>query len=144
MAKTPTLKKTVNSRPAVHGADLAAEIRNAEKLAESLATGVYQQPTPKTVLDEAAAAVNGSRADNYGDQLTNFTNIADRMTITLRDKLVTPITPQDVALLMMDVKMARLAKTNGRHRDSIVDIAGYALCLEKVNEGDWVPPHQGV
>ena len=34
---------------------------------------------------------------------------------------------------MMDVKLARLVKTGGQHRDSIIDIAGYALCLDVVN-----------
>lgn len=137
MAKTlagNSAKKTVNSRPAVRGAE-AARANDALELAKAVSGVNAEAPVRKTVLDEAVAAVNGSRADNYGDQLTNFTNIADRMTITLREKLIAPITPQEVALLMMDVKIARLAKTGGQHKDSIVDIAGYALCLEKVNEG---------
>lgn len=125
------------TRPATNGAKNAADRARKEAAMQQLsATAAGQnQERVKNVLELAAEAVNGDRADNYGDQLTNFTNIADRMTITLREKLIAPITPQEVALLMMDVKLARLVKTGGRHEDSIVDIAGYALCLEKVNEG---------
>ena len=127
---------SVKSRPATNGAATAAkEKRQAEaieglrKIADS-----NEEERRKTVLERAHLAVHGDRQENYGDQLANFTNIADRMTITLRDKLVAPITPQEVALLMIDVKVARLTKTGGRHFDSIVDIAGYAECLDVVNQ----------
>jgi len=128
---------TLKSRPKTNGAKNAADRARKEAEAQQLAAMAvpFCEERPKNVLEKALEAVTGDRADNYGDQLTNFTNIADRMTITLREKLIAPITPQEVALLMLDVKLARLVKTGGRHEDSIVDIAGYALCLEKVNEG---------
>lgn len=129
---------TLKSRPKTNGAKNAADRARKEAAAQqfaAMAVASCEAGRPKNVLEKASDAVNGDRADNYGDQLTNFTNIADRMTITLREKLIAPITPQEVALLMIDVKLARLVKTGGRHEDSIVDIAGYALCLEKVNEG---------
>lgn len=127
---------TLKSSPKTNGAKNAADRARKEAAMQQLAAMAVNQEIgrPKNVLEKASDAVNGDRADNYGDQLTNFTNIADRMTITLREKLIAPITPQEVALLMLDVKLARLVKTGGRHEDSIVDIAGYALCLEKVNE----------
>ena len=127
---------TLKSRPATNGAKNAADRARKEAAMQQLSAMAVNQESgrPKNVLEKASDAVNGDRADNYGDQLTNFTNIADRMTITLREKLIAPITPQEVALLLLDVKLARLVKTGGRHEDSIVDIAGYALCLEKVNE----------
>ncbi len=43
--------------------------------------------------------------------------------------------PRDVAMLMILLKIARLAETPN-HRDSIVDIIGYAACYaEMVGEG---------
>lgn len=126
---------TLKSHPKTNGAKNAAERARKEAAMQQLSamTVNAEQERTKNVLELANEAVNGERAENYGDQLTNFTNIADRMTITLREKLIAPITPQEVALLMMDVKLARLVKTGGQHRDSIIDIAGYALCLDVVN-----------
>ena len=123
------------NRPATNGAKNAAERARKEAAMQQLSAMAVnaEQERTKNVLELANEAVNGERAENYGDQLTNFTNIADRMTITLREKLIAPITPQEVALLMLDVKLARLVKTGGQHRDSIIDIAGYALCLDVVN-----------
>lgn len=138
MAKTPA--KEVKAKPATRGTAramqaMAQEVgRRAAEQAMAQAAEKATAPREKTCLERAHAAVHGSRQENYGDQLTNFTNIADRMTITLRDKLVEPITPQDVALLMLDVKMARLTKTGGKHKDTIDDVAGYAECLDILNQ----------
>ena len=51
----------------------------------------------------------------------NFKDIADGWSLILK----TEVTREDVALCMAWVKMARLAK-NPNHKDSWVDIAGYA------------------
>lgn len=90
----------------------------------------------ESVLKLANDAVNGERQENYGDQLTNFTNIADIWSVILRGKLKEGefVSPQEVALCQVGVKIARLQKTGGLHRDSIVDIAGYAECLDQVNK----------
>jgi hypothetical protein len=125
-------KKSTRAKPAVKGG-----ARVAKAVADMAAANQQRGETPApSILHLAHDAVNGDRADNYGDQFTNFTNIADRMTITLREKLVEPITPQEVALLMLDVKIARLTKTGGRHRDSVIDVAGYAECLDQVNQAE--------
>jgi hypothetical protein len=42
--------------------------------------------------------------------------------------LGTTITPIQVGLMMLDLKIARLQKNPG-HYDSLVDVAGYAACL---------------
>ena len=90
-----------------------------------------ERPPYVSILTEADKAVNGERQENYGSQSTNFQNIADIWRVILG----IPITPQQVAMCMAGLKLARLIKTNGHHRDSIVDIAGYAECLQKINEG---------
>jgi len=41
------------------------------------------------------------------------------------------VTAAQVALCLIDLKMARLAH-DPKHLDSIVDVAGYAACLREV------------
>jgi hypothetical protein len=45
------------------------------------------------------------------------------------------VTPEQIALCMIGVKMSRLAQTPG-HDDSILDMAGYTWCYEQCFEGD--------
>ena len=73
------------------------------------------------------AKVLEERRDDYGDPVEQFRAIADRWSITLG----TPITPSQVALCMIDLKLARLAYDPG-HIDSIVDVIGYAALLREV------------
>ena len=89
----------------------------------------------RKLLIEADALINGQRQADYGDKLQNFSQIAMFWQATLAAKLAPgqAITPEDVALCMMGVKMARLAKSPD-HRDSILDVAGYAGCYDKLQE----------
>ncbi len=73
------------------------------------------------------AKVLEERRDDYGDPAEQFRAIADRWLITLG----TPITPSQVALCMIDLKLARLAYDPG-HIDSMVDVIGYAALLREV------------
>ena len=73
------------------------------------------------------AKVLEERRDDYGDPAEQFRAIADRWSITLG----TPITPSQVALCMIDLKLARLAYDPG-HVDSLVDVIGYAALLREV------------
>jgi len=73
------------------------------------------------------AKVLEERRDDYGDPAEQFRAIADRWSITLG----TPITPSQVALCMIDLKLARLAYDPG-HVDSMVDVIGYAALLREV------------
>ena len=80
--------------------------------------------TRAEVLALAHTAVNG-RADNYGPPAENFCVIADLWSACLRGKH--KFTEADVALMMACLKIARLIK-NPRHKDSWVDLAGFAAC----------------
>ena len=73
------------------------------------------------------AKVLEERRDDYGDPAEQFRAIADRWSITLG----TPITPTQVALCMIDLKLARLAYDPGQV-DSVVDVIGYAALLREV------------
>ena len=78
------------------------------------------------VLD-AAARVLADRATSYGAPGSAFAAIAARWSITLGR----PVTPQQVALCMIDLKLARIAH-DPTHRDSVVDVIGYAALLPEV------------
>ena len=87
------------------------------------------------ILAEAEALVNGQRQADYGDKLQNFSQIAMLWQGYLAMKLrpVCAITPEDVSMMMILVKMARLAKSPD-HGDSLVDIAGYARCMDMLQQ----------
>lgn len=73
------------------------------------------------------AKVLEERRDDYGDPAEQFKAIAERWSITLG----TPVTPSQVALCMIDLKLARLVYDPG-HVDSMVDVIGYAALLKEV------------
>ena len=75
-----------------------------------------------------AAAVVANRRETYGDPVTSMTAIAQRWSIPLDQ----PITPAQVALCLIDLKLARLTHQPD-HIDSMVDIAGYAAVLREVS-----------
>jgi hypothetical protein len=86
------------------------------------------KPIDPTLAQEALAAVTGPRQRDYAHPRINFQRIAD---------LWSPIfgitvTPEQVALAMIQVKVARLM--NRYTRDSVVDILGYALTLDACRE----------
>lgn len=71
------------------------------------------------ILREAEELINGSRAQTYGPPRQNFARIAKGWEVILE----ADVTPEQVALCMAWLKIARLAE--GPHRDSYVDGAGY-------------------
>ena len=87
-----------------------------------------------TVLDEAARLVDGNRQQAYGVAAVNHDRIARLWNARLHEKLTDPLTPADVTALMRLVKEARLIETPG-HRDSLVDIAGYAEVEARLSAG---------
>mgnify|MGYP003112110865 CR=1 FL=1 len=83
------------------------------------------------ILAEAQDLITGDRAKTYGDAKLNHERIAAIWSVVLGH----PVTPQQVALCMAGVKIARLAETPN-HKDSHTDLIGYAalaweLCDEK-------------
>ena len=69
------------------------------------------------------------RQQHYGHPLANFTEISKRWSLTLD----TPVTPAQVALCMIDLKMSRLSHSPN-HQDSLLDILGYGVCLAQLRE----------
>ncbi len=81
--------------------------------------------SPKLVRDEiletAGSLINGDRRQTYGDAADSFGRIAGLWTIILDHD----VSPGDVARCMVAMKLARLSGSD-EHRDSWIDIAGYA------------------
>lgn len=88
------------------------------------AVGDGGRPSPThTALTEASELLLGSRQGSYGDARITHERISQMWNaIVPQGKR---ISPSDVALMMIAVKVIRASK-NPRHRDSWVDIAGYA------------------
>ena len=88
--------------------------------------------TTPNILQEAAAAVYGPRQSSYGHPRDNFRRTADLwngyLTATGRDADLGSL---DVAHMMVLLKMARLVQSPD-HRDSYVDMAGYAATAARV------------
>ena len=74
-----------------------------------------------------AAGVIENRRRQYGDPIALFDHIAKRWSLVLGIK----VTPAQVALCMIDLKLARLTR-NPADLDGITDVAGYAACLRKI------------
>jgi hypothetical protein len=68
--------------------------------------------------------VSGAREDAYGGPEKSFTTIAALWSAYLG----IPLKPHDVAAMQALVKLARIRGSRGEHRDSWVDLAGYAAC----------------
>jgi hypothetical protein len=79
------------------------------------------------LLEHAADLVTNRRRE-YGEPVHLFEQVAKRWSLTLG----TEISPAQVVLCLIDLKVARLAR-DPRHFDSQADVAGYAACLREVS-----------
>lgn len=85
-----------------------------------------------SVLMEAESIINGDQAATYGSALKSFTQIGKLW----EQVLGVAVSPEKVALCLIQLKVSRalnnLEQDGSLHRDSVVDIAGYTGCLEKI------------
>jgi hypothetical protein len=90
-----------------------------------------------SILKEANAIIYGDREKTYGHPSRNLQTIAKMWTAYLvASRAITTennIGAKDVAAMMVLLKTARLAN-NPDHRDSLVDICGYAALIERCDE----------
>lgn len=86
-----------------------------------------ETPETRTILEEAGSIVdNGTREHEYGSPQDSFSRIARLWSAYWQS----PVSPREVADLMILLKVAR----GTEKRDTLVDIAGYARCLERLSE----------
>ena len=89
--------------------------------------------TAKSVLDEAKEIIYGDREKTYGKPSKNLECIAQMWNAYLKSMGSNELEAKDVACMMVLLKTARLAN-DPTHRDSIVDICGYAALVERCDE----------
>jgi hypothetical protein len=84
------------------------------------------------VLETAAQAVR-ERGDSYGPPAEHFARTVGAINAILGHKLNEPLTPADWGVMMICDKLAR-----HQHRpkvDNLVDVAGYAGCMNACGAG---------
>ena len=97
------------------------------------------KPTRASILEEAKRCVCGQREQDYGKAEDNFSLIASLWEPYIRTRCVSDgadvsIMPEDVAMLMVLLKIARICSGTGT-QDSFVDLAGYAACGGEIAGG---------
>lgn len=80
-----------------------------------------------TILEEAENIINGDREKAYGKYTDSFGSSSKIWSGILRRE----VTPQEVVLCMIGLKLQR--ESNAHGRDNLVDMVGYILILEKLN-----------
>ena len=85
--------------------------------------------TRVNTLETALKYVTNDRNVDNGNPEDNFLRIAEQWTFWLREKyhITFKLTPTDVAMMSLMIKIARLLETETKH-DNWIDIAGYAAC----------------
>jgi len=91
-----------------------------------------QQPLRVEALREAARIISSDRNKQYGAPENNFERTAQIWSVILG----VPISNEDVAMMMVGLKMARYASKSGYQPDTWIDIAGYAGCGYEVGALD--------
>lgn len=97
--------------------------------------GVRGTPEPFTdkdlsILTEAHGLVYGDRQASYGHPAVDFARTAALVNTLLASKLSSDLGPEDIATLMVCVKLSR--ECHEPARDNLVDAAGYLECRARV------------
>ena len=82
----------------------------------------------ESCLQEAQHICDSVRGADYGHPLDDWTRTAAMWSAVLG----VPVTAEQALLCMVCVKVSR--ECNRPKRDNLVDIAGYAYCLERVQQ----------
>ena len=76
------------------------------------------------ILDLANECACGDRNLQYGEPEDNFSDIAKLWSVFLDINITAP----QVAAMMILLKTARIKSSEGRDKDSWIDVAGYSAC----------------
>jgi hypothetical protein len=87
--------------------------------------------TRRKLLEKAISIVCEDRNQQYGGPENTFKDIAALWAAYLDEQ----IGPEDVAIMMILMKVARLKASSYQSGDSWVDIAGYAACGSEIAIG---------
>lgn len=106
------------------------EVAIARELELAVLDVTTMEPFTETAVAEAGRLVHGDRGGVYGHPIDDFTRTGRIWASVLS---LDDVSAEQVALCMMAVKISRLCASPD-HRDSVVDIAGYAETLSMVQE----------
>ena len=88
------------------------------------------------ILLKAAELVNGGRQETHGDTKQNHEQIAEFWNIFLDNKLkpMASITAQDVAVMMILLKISRSTQGEKFNIDNFIDMVGYAAIAGEIGD----------
>ena len=92
--------------------------------------------TKEEILKKAKELVAGDRNETHGDAFQNHAEIAEFWNIFLDKKLkpMANITAEDVALMMVLMKISRNTQGKKNNLDNFIDMCGYAAIAGEINE----------
>lgn len=109
-------------------AGVAVELALASLLKLQVLHAETCEPLTESVLQEAQRITRGDRNEAYGEPIDEHDRIAEYWSTFLG----VPVTGEQVAMMMVLLKVAR--QGHAYRRDSLVDIAGYADCCQRIVE----------
>lgn len=83
----------------------------------------------ESILQEAHRLTHGDRNKDYGHPLDDYTRTAALASALLAHKLKEPLTADEMAMVMICVKLSR--QVHRPKRDNMVDAAGYAWVAQE-------------
>ena len=92
--------------------------------------------TKEDILKKAKDLITGDRNDTHGDAFQNHAEIAEFWNIFLDKKLqpMADITAEDVALMMVLMKISRNTQGKKNNIDNFIDMCGYAAIAGEIND----------
>ena len=92
--------------------------------------------TKEEILKKAKELVAGDRNETHGDAFQNHAEIAEFWNIFLDKKLqpMASITAEDVALMMVLMKISRNNQGKKNNLDNFIDMCGYAAIAGEIND----------
>ena len=92
--------------------------------------------TKEEILKKAKDLISGDRNDTHGDAFQNHAEIAEFWNIFLDKKLqpMASISAEDVALMMVLMKISRNNQGKKNNLDNFIDMCGYAAIAGEIND----------
>ena len=101
-----------------------------------LKTKIKTNVTKKEILAKASDLISNDRNKSHGDAFNNHAEIAEFWNIFLDKKLnpMASITADDVAIMMILLKISRHIQGDKNNMDNFVDMAGYAAIAGEISD----------
>ena len=92
--------------------------------------------TKEEILAEASRIISKDRNLSHGDAFQNHAEIAEFWNIFLDKKLqpMASITAEDVALMMVLMKISRNTQGKKNNLDNFIDMCGYSAIAGEIND----------